>query len=445
MRCARAGRDAAGKLHGAGGDIGAGRHELAVAQPDPRIAGGDGLVACRDIGKHQVQRCLRVIAFQDPALALETRIAGGPQTIDDNLAEGGRGAAAAAGIERVDHQRAGDAVQAGIAIGNQTDRAALGDAGLDAQTVVVGAAVAGIVAGGDGSGIDQHIADAGHHLAANRDAVRAVATIVAQGDVAGLGGDGLDRHAIVAAHHIVIEHGGVDHAIQVQAIGVGAGRRRLHPRAPDGQAIDDMREEMEVRRIDQIDVVERKRAGILHLDQVRAVLHLVGLLGVLAEFPPRGALAEHGQVTTAIDGALAPTDAHTHHTGPGALDADQRQASATLGTGRAAATAVIGGVTRAVHGDALIDHQRHASRNRQRPGQERVARTRRQQHAAILPRTRGQCGLDVLGIGRRTFQCRRELARASRVLGLYRLAGRRNTRLGDCTTIAGCLGDGARL
>src|SRR5581483_9332681 len=255
--------------------------------------------------------------------------AGGSQPIDEDVGEVGGAATGGAGVVGVEHERLahlGDAVVQvadlvhrpagrGVALDTQPDRAAADDAvGVDAGDRVV---------------LHEHVGDPGGGLAADGDAVRAVEVVVLDGDVLRRHGSGLDRDAVVAVHDVAVGDRDVGCAARVDPVGVVRVRRGLDLHAPRGEAGGVLVDHVEVRGVEQVDVVEHEVVCLVRLDQPRVVLAQALRVGLGGQGEPAGTRAVHGKVAATVDAALRSTRrAHPFNAGVGAVDRDERLAPA---------------------------------------------------------------------------------------------------------------------
>ena len=329
-----------------------------------------------DVAEDQPERIGGVEAFE---LGLRARYRvrlGG--AVDLDAGEIGRAGPGGRIVERVDEDRVLQVAHGRVDVLDVGDLAARSLVALDPDAGRDGALRAGRVLAVDEVIFDQDVLEPVGGLAADRDAVRAIALVVADRDM-GVGGVvGLHGHAVVA----VLDNGVVDRAVgrrvEVDAVGVERGIQGVDVQPPDDEAAAVLEVQVLLGRVGQRQVVDGQVVGVGGLDQPRVDL-LQPLRGRgRRHLPPGGVGAEDGQVAAAVDGALVvPARAWRALTldtrvDPG--DRDERVAAVAGGADRTAGGVagdlVVGRLPRGVERHSGPDDQVLVVADSERAGQE---------------------------------------------------------------------------
>ena len=262
-------------------------------------------------------------------------------------------------VERDGHLVAADT---DFVVANALHQAATMDVGLDANPVVRSI---------EGEVPHQHIADTAKGLGADRHAVPAIEVVVHHAHMLHAGATALDGDVVVAGADVGLRNGDVRGASAgIDAIGVAGVGGGIDLNAPGREALASAVDHVEVGGVFQGDAIQREIIRAIRDDEARHLLP-AARAGLFGELPPGdGAMQKRG--------SAAPVDHAIPHHGRvrRLVDGDERLAPRRLVVDQAAAsrgTLVEPRVARREQGDARVQKQGYAGRERERTGEEGVA------------------------------------------------------------------------
>jgi len=162
-----------------------------------------------------------------------------------------------------------DAVEAGVLIGDLLHGSTAGWIGFDVDALRIGGQVSDQIGSVQVVVGEEDVGDAAVGLAADRDAVGAIKLVTGDGDVGCCGTVGLDRDSVVSGLNDGVDDGGVGNAVDVDAVGIGAGGRSENSDTPDGCAVATLDVEVRVCRLLEGDVVRDEVVRVGRLDDTR--------------------------------------------------------------------------------------------------------------------------------------------------------------------------------